>query len=61
MDNNQKRVVMHSCCPGKIDIHAPQFELHHTMDLIKGPLEEWRCRGCATVIFIGDYHAKSLE
>lgn len=41
-------VIMHSCCPGKVDINAPLFKLvHEYMRFI-----EYKCEGCGTVIFL---------
>ena len=44
--------LMHSCCPGKTDIHAPEFKLIHTTPLVKGDLDEWECSGCKTVVLV---------
>jgi hypothetical protein len=45
--------LSHSCCPGKRDIHAPEFEQHEKpLKLTKGTMIGWRCKGCQTVVYV---------
>jgi hypothetical protein len=44
--------LSHSCCPGKRDINAPEFEeCGKPMVLRTGVMIEWRCKGCGTVVY----------
>ena len=44
--------ITHSCCPGKTNIYAPMFELTQTLNLARGTMHEWTCKGCKTVIYV---------
>lgn len=44
--------ILHSGCPGKIDIHAPAYVLDHVSDLSKHTMMEWKCLGCLTRLLV---------
>ena len=43
--------LVHSCCPRKHDIHAPEFEQQWQTKLGSGKtITEYRCKACKTVV-----------
>jgi hypothetical protein len=55
------QLLIHSCCPGKTDIVAPEFELTDAMQTKLGYLFTWSCKGCKTEVIVGERYEDKDE